>query len=219
MTLAPLPQLASLSYVELRTLHLTVVGTKPRANASEASMRDAIMTAHTDKAARIAKEEAEKAEAAVREQVRKTRAQRRPKVGDLSFSTVYEVTAAWGADHVLEAAVRVALFNLKAQEDQLAKESAKLAAAMVKDPAHALRWSMGVFQLGARVDVLRSLAEAYHAGIAAKDILRWATDCMLRATREGHSTSGTTNLMNDCLLTVWGDLVADLRRADDRASM
>jgi hypothetical protein len=106
----------------------------------------------------------------------------------------------------------------KIEEDE--KVLAKLATELKNDPCYALEWSKGAFSSAARMKVFGyirgRLSEDNEGKTILDSLLSYCVDEVLRKARNGsnHSTSPTSNLIEEYTLTAWSELAEHVKWAN-----
>ena len=105
------------------------------------------------------------------------------------------------------------LKRFQRQADSAQASIDKFATEVVKDPAHALSWSLGVFEKAAELKVLKQIVAALEDGTATLDNIRSTlTDRVLhRAKYPPQSSSPTSNLIEQYELAACAKILSDLQ--------
>lgn len=82
-----------------------------------------------------------------------------------------------------------------------------------KDPAHALSWSNGIFEVAARLKVTKQIIAALEAGDATLENIRstMMDRVMHKSKYPSQSTSPTSNLMEQYELAACANILSDLQ--------
>lgn len=105
------------------------------------------------------------------------------------------------------------LKRFQRQADSAQASIDKFATEVAKDPAHALSWSLGVFEKAAELKVLKQIVAALEDGTATLDNIRSTlTDRVLhRAKYPPQSSSPTSNLIEQYELAACAKILSDLQ--------
>ena len=81
-----------------------------------------------------------------------------------------------------------------------------------KDPAHAFSWGDGAFKAAAELNVLKDVVSLLQDGHSAQSVRDYLLDSVLHGSKyPAHSTSPTSNLIEQYTLAARAAILSDLR--------
>lgn len=88
----------------------------------------------------------------------------------------------------------------------------KFQAEVELDPAHALSWGIGAFAAAAEIRVLRQVVADFESGATAAEVKSWLMSHVIQGSRTpAHSTSPTSNLIEQYVLASYAEVLGDLQ--------
>jgi len=113
---------------------------------------------------------------------------------------------------MVQTAEQKLLAKLQRELETLQESLDKFATKFAEDPAYALSWGHDTFEKAARQRKVRGVIVALESGKTIADVRELLTsDVLHRAKYPAHSTSVTSNLIEQYELAASADLLSDLR--------